>query len=252
MSLSMSIITVVRNGEDTIRDCLSSVAFQSHRCVHVIIDGGSTDNTLEVVSEFPHVARLVSEPDCGIYDAMNKGIARVSGDIIGILNSDDFYVDNAVLSRVANAFAAHDIQSAFGDLVYVKKNDTEKIVRYYSSAGCTPEKFAYGWMPAHPTFFVRRHCYEEFGLFKTDYRIAADFELLARFLAKNRISYHYLPEVLVKMRSGGVSTKSWRSNVILNREIVRACRENGIATSYVKVYSKYFAKVSQLLRRPAS
>ena len=250
MSYSVSIITVVYNGSATIRDCLASVASQTYPAEHIIIDGGSIDDTLEIVREFPHVARVVSEPDGGIYDAMNKGLIKASGDVIGILNADDFYVDNDVIATIAAAFASHNVESVFGDLVYVRRDDTNRVVRYYNSARCSPDRFAYGWMPAHPTFFVKRACYEQYGLFKTDYRIASDFELLARFLGKHRISYRYIPKVMIKMRAGGMSTKSWRSNVILNREILRACSENGIRTNYCMVYSKYLTKLFQLWDRP--
>ncbi|MHB8845082.1 MAG: glycosyltransferase family 2 protein [Nitrospirota bacterium] len=250
MSVTVSIITVVRNGASTIRDCLTSVASQTYPVEHIIIDGGSTDETLKIVGEYPHVAHVVSEPDRGIYDAMNKGIARTTGDVIGILNADDLYADRDVVATIAAEFRARPVQSVFGDLVYVNRGDVNRIVRYYRSARCTPDRFAYGWMPAHPTFYVKRACYEQYGVFKTDYHIASDFELLARFLGRHRITYRYIPQVLIKMRAGGVSTKSWRSNVTLNREIVRACTENGIKTNYLMVYSKYLTKVYQLLDRP--
>jgi glycosyltransferase involved in cell wall biosynthesis len=216
-----------------------------------VIDGRSTDRTVEIVNRFPHVSRLVSEPDQGIYDAMNKGIGLASGDIIGILNSDDFYVDNQVLEKVEYLFKKKNIESLYADLVYVAPNNLEKVVRYYRASNFSPKLFAYGWMPPHPTFFVRRDIYLKYGLFKTNYKIAADFELLTRFLARYKISYSYLPEVIVKMRTGGVSTRNIRSNFILNQEILRACSENGIKTNIFKVYSKYLTKISQLVLKPA-
>ncbi len=250
--MKVSIITVVRNNAATVAGCIESVLGQTHPDIeYIIVDGGSTDGTVEIIRTYERkLSRFISEPDNGIYDAMNNGIGAASGDVIGILNSDDFYADPSVITTVASAFAAYNVQAVFGDLVYVKRDDTNKVVRYYSSAGFTPDRFAYGWMPAHPTFFVKRACYEQFGLFKTDYRIAADFELLARFLGKHHVSYRYIPRVMIKMRTGGLSTRSWRSNVILNREIVRACSENGIRTNAVMVYSKYLTKVFQLLQRP--
>ena len=181
---------------------------------------------------------------------MNKGIRLATGDVIGILNSDDFYVNNDVISTVANEFMAKDVDSVIADLVYVKRDKLDEIVRYYRSSNFHPKKFAYGWMPAHPTFFVKRVCYERYGLFKTDYKIAADYELMVRFLSKHNVSFSYIPRVIIKMRAGGVSTKNIKSNWILNNEIIRACRENGVETNIFKVYSKYFVKGFQLLNRP--
>ena len=244
-------ITPVYNGSATIADCLTSISLQTHHCEHIVIDGASTDGTLELIRKFPHVARLISEPDKGIYDAMNKGIIEARSDVVGILNADDVYIDEHVIAKVATAFDVLPIDALFADLVFVKPDNLNKVVRYYSGNKFTLSKFASGWMPPHPTFFVRRECYEKYGLFKTDYTIAADFELLARFLVKHRINCHYLPETIVKMRTGGVSTRSLKSNMILNREMLRACAENGIATNIVRVYSKYFTKWMQLITRPS-
>ena len=251
--MNISIITVVRNGEATIAQCMTSVLCQTHQPFeYVIIDGNSSDRTLDIVQKHRCAAvQVVSEPDQGIYDAMNKGIQLVTGDIVGILNSDDFYSGPLVLERVAARFIESGADAMFADLVYVKPDNPEKVVRYYSGAGFTPDKFAWGWMPPHPTFFVRREVYERYGLFLTDYKIAADYELTARFLARHKLSFTYLPEVIVSMRTGGVSTSSLKSNWILNREILRACAENGISTNLVKIYSKYFRKVMQLIKRPA-
>ena len=226
---------------------------QSHKDIeHIIIDGGSTDNTLNVIAkEGAHVAKLVSEPDEGIYDAMNKGIRLATGDIVGILNSDDVYAHFQVLENVTKLFQESRAEVLFADLVYVKPDNLNQVVRYYSGAGFTPEKFAWGWMPPHPTFFVRREIYERYGLFDTVYHIAADYELMARFLARYRVTYLYLSEVIVRMRTGGVSTRNLNSNWILNREIIRACAVNNIDTNIFKVYSKYFRKVMQLFARPA-
>jgi glycosyltransferase involved in cell wall biosynthesis len=248
---SLSIITPVYNGAATIADCLKSVSTQTKACEHIVIDGGSTDNTLELVRRSGHVSQLVSESDNGIYDAMNKGIARATGEVVGILNADDFYVDAHVLEKMAHVFEEHSVDAVFADMVYVRPGRLDKVVRYYSGANFSLKKFAQGWMPPHPTLFVKRDCYLKYGYFKTDYQIAADFELLSRFMVKHRISYRYLPEVIIKMRTGGVSTRSFNSNLVLNREILRACRENGIATNMLKIYSKYFSKCLQLLSRPS-
>jgi glycosyltransferase involved in cell wall biosynthesis len=250
-SPSISIITVTYNSAAVIADCLTSVSSQTWPCEHIIIDGASKDNTLAIVRRMSPSARIVSESDKGIYDAMNKGIRLATGDIVGILNSDDFYATPHVLEKVANLFRQSDVNAMFADLVYVRPDNLDRIVRYYSVRGFTPEKFAWGWMPPHPTFFVRREMYERYGLFHTDYQIAADYELMARFLAHYKVRYAYLPDVIVKMRTGGTSTRGPRSTWILNREILRACAENGIKTNILKVYSKYFRKVMQLFIRPS-
>jgi glycosyltransferase involved in cell wall biosynthesis len=247
----ISIITVVLNNRKYIKDCIESVIKQNYNNYeHIVIDGGSTDGTIDIIEKYRgHISILISEPDHGIYDAMNKGIKISTGDIVGILNSDDYYNNNDVLKEVVSEFTQKGVDSVFADLVYVDRDNTDKIVRYYKSAPFNPEKFAYGWMPAHPTFFLKRIFYEKYGLFKTDYRIAADYELLVRLLGKNRLSYSYLPKVIVKMRNGGISTASIKNNWILNMESVRACRENGIQTNIVKIFSKYFIKIFQLIER---
>ncbi|KAB0665281.1 glycosyltransferase [Oryzomonas japonica] len=248
----ISLITVSFNSGSTIEDTIKSVANQNYPNIeYIVVDGLSTDNTLDILKSYPDVvSKVISEKDSGIYDAMNKGIMLATGDVVGILNADDFYVDENVITKVVQAFVINPIDALIADLVYVRPEKLDKIVRYYSSANFALDKFESGWMPPHPTFFVKRKCYDNFGLYKTDYKIAADFELLARFMVKNHISYHYLPEVIIKMRTGGASTKNLRSNLILNREIVRACAENDIMTNYFKVYSKYLTKLFQLVCRP--
>ena len=254
--MKISIITVVHNNQETIQDAMNSVLSQEYDDLeYIIVDGASIDGTLEVIKEavkkYPERnIKFISEKDEGIYDAMNKGIGLATGDMIGMLNSDDFYINNDVISTVVNAFMAENVDSVFADLVYVGVDDLDKIVRYYSSATFHPKKMAYGWMPAHPTFFAKKKTYEQYGFYKTDYKIAADYELIARFLVKNRVSYSYIPKVLVKMRTGGTSTRNLKSNWILNKEILRACAENGIKTNIVKILSKYPTKILQLIKKP--
>jgi glycosyltransferase involved in cell wall biosynthesis len=250
--MKVSIITVVYNGETTIRDTIESLLAQDYPYIeYIIIDGASTDSTVDIIRSYDNkITKFISEPDQGIFDAMNKGIKLASGDVVGILNADDFYPDRDVISTVVKYLEGNRVDSVFGDLVYVRADDLQTIVRYYSSAKFHPQQFASGWMPAHPTFFVKRSAYERYGLFKTDYEIASDYELLTRFLARHQLSYVYIPKVMVKMRTGGVSTLNLRSNWVLNREIVRGCAENGINTNMVKVLSKYFTKVFQLIERP--
>ncbi len=250
--MKISVVTVCRNTESTIEDTIRSVAGQTCRSVeHIIIDGASTDGTLDIVRKYESVVtKWVSEPDQGIYDAMNKGIALASGDVIGFLNADDIYAHPEVLSEVAQAFRDESIQAVYSDVVFVR-DDLQTIVRYYRSHRFTAGKLAWGWMPPHPSIFLRKHMFEKYGLFKTDYRIAADYELVTRLFAKHRVRYRYLPGVSVKMRVGGVSTRSVKSNYILSQEIVRACRENGINTNLLKVSLKYPLKVMELFIRPS-
>jgi glycosyltransferase involved in cell wall biosynthesis len=251
--MKISIITATYNSASTVADTLRSIDSQTYKNIeHIIVDGLSQDKTLEIVADHRESWRtLLSEADKGIYDAMNKGVALATGDVIGILNSDDVYYNEDVLKKISSVFETLPVDALFADLIFVRPGNSKKIVRYYRGANFTLSKFASGWMPPHPTFFVKKECYEKYGLFKTDYEIAADFELLARFLVKNGISYHYLPEIIVKMRTGGISTRGLKSNVILNREIVRACVENGIKTNILKIYSKYFYKCMQLFSRPS-
>lgn len=249
--MKVSIITVVRNNKETIRDAIESVLNQTYKDIeYIVIDGASTDGTVEVIKSYEEsIAKFISERDNGLYDAMNKGLALASGDIVGILNSDDFYIDEFVIERVVKEFKSRHVDSVFGDLVYIKPDNLDKTVRYYDSGHFNPKKFAYGWMPAHPTFFVKNDVYKKYGLFRVDLKIAADFDLLVRFLYTHKISYGYIKKVLVKMRTGGVSTSGFKSLVVLNREILQVCRDNGIKTNLLKVYSKYPAKILGLFKR---
>ena len=220
--MKISIITVCYNSECTIESTLKSVANQSYSGIeHVIIDGASKDGTLDIISRFNSVSVLVSEPDKGIYDAMNKGFSLATGDVIGTLNADDFYIDESVLSDVAIIFSDNSVDACFADLVYVKQDDTDDIVRYWKSEAYKPGLFKSGWMPAHPTFFVRKSVYEKLGVFDLNYKIAADFELLFRLIEKNEIRTAYLPRVVIKMRLGGTTNKSLNNINIQNKEIIQ-------------------------------
>ena len=249
--MKISIITVVWNNATTIKDAIDSVLGQTYDNIeYIVVDGASTDGTVEIVQSYGEkISKFISEKDKGLYDAMNKGIGLATGDVVGILNSDDFYIDEYVLERVVKEFEEKQVDSMFADLVFVKPDNLDKTVRYYDSSHFSPDKFAYGWMPAHPTFFVKREIYEKYGVFKTDYKIAADYELLTRFLGKNKVSYSYIKEPIVKMRIGGASTSGIKSNYILNKEIIRACRENDIYTNWLMVLSKYPKKILGLLKK---
>ena len=249
--MKISIITVAFNAASTIADTLESVAGQTHSEIeHIVVDGASTDDTLDVVRRHgQRVARLLSEPDHGIYDAMNKGIRLATGDVIGFLNADDMYPDTGVLTRVSAALEREKLDALFGDAEFVSSTRPDQPVRRYRSERFRPDRIAWGWMPAHPTLFLRRWVYERFGMFRTDYRIAGDFELVARMFHGGTLRYRHVPEVLVRMRTGGVSTGGWRNTILLNREVLRACRENGIQTNLPKILSKYPAKLLEFLRR---
>ena len=246
--MKISLITVSYNSAETITDTIESIHSQDFDDIeYIIVDGASKDNTVEIIKSYgAKIDKWISEPDKGIYDAMNKAINMATGEVVGILNSDDFYSATSVISQVADAFGDSTIDAVFGDLVFVDPKNLKKVVRKYSSAKWYPEKFAKGFMPAHPTFFVRRKYYEQIGLFKTDYKIAADYELLIRFLYVRKLKYKYLPLNMVTMRKGGVSSNGIMSNIILNDEIIRGCRENGIQTNVFKVYPKYFTKLFEL------
>ncbi len=246
--MKISIITVAFNSAATIRDTLESVQQQTYPWVeHIVVDGASTDNTAAIVREYDHVARLISEPDRGLYDAMNKGIGMATGAIVGILNSDDFYPHPEVLSRVAAKIEQERTPALYGDLRYVHPKATHRTLRYWRAGVYRLHYFRYGWMPPHPTFFVRREYYETLGGYDTGYRSAADYELMLRFLLKHRIPATYLPEVLVHMRTGGISNASLRHRWHANREDRRAWVQNGLRPAPYTFLLKPLRKVTQFI-----
>lgn len=247
--MKVSIITVAFNSAATIRDTIESVLSQDYPQIeYIVVDGGSTDGTLDIVKEYgSRIDRLVSEPDRGIYDAMNKGIELATGDVIGFLNSDDMYIDSKVVTQLMTAMNSQMADCVFADLIYVAPENTNKVLRYYNSARFKPSLFQYGWMPAHPTFFAKKTVYEKSGSFSLDYKIAADFEMLVRMLAVKNTSYAYLPKPIVRMRAGGISTAGLNHSLLLNREIVKACRANGINTNLAKVLLKIPIKLMELV-----
>jgi glycosyltransferase involved in cell wall biosynthesis len=193
------------------------------------------------------VAHIISEPDKGIYDAMNKGIRMATGDIVGTLNSDDFFTKDDIIQKIVNQFTP-ETDAVFGDIVFVDPGHLNKVVRYYSASKWSPQKFAKGYMPPHPSFYLKKQYYDQYGLYKTDYQIASDYELLIRMLYTHKLNYVYLETPMVTMRTGGVSTKNIKSRYILNKEIVRACRENNIQTSMLKLAAKYPIKALEYFR----
>jgi glycosyltransferase involved in cell wall biosynthesis len=297
--MKLSIITVTRNSAATVADCIASIRQQTYPDIeHLIIDGASTDDTLEIVQDLTDKVQgsrfkveslpspvigsvlpftlhpspftiVISEPDDGIYDAMNKGIARATGDVIGILNGDDFYVDSQVLARVAAVFEDPAVMSCYGDLVYVKEAGAGlrargtgitpapftfhlspfTIHRFWSAGTFDHTRFAWGWMPPHPTFFVRRSVYEQYGTFRRDMGSAADYELMLRFLLKERITTAYIPSVMVAMRPGGASNASLKNRLRANRMDRRAWTVNGLTPFPWTIICKPLRKLSQWLVR---
>lgn len=243
----ISIITATRNSGATVGDCLECIKQQETKIEHIIIDGGSSDETLEIVRSHPHVARVVSEPDGGIYHAMNKGIALATGDVIGILNSDDLYASRDILNKVAHVFSMDTIDSCYGDLVYVDSADTTRLTRIWKAGSLYERSFHWGWMPPHPTFFVRRRVYEKYGMFNLELGSAADYELMLRFLVKYKISTAYIPEVLVKMRTGGVSNASFMNRLKANRMDRKAWEMNGLRPYPWTIYMKPLRKIGQFI-----
>lgn len=248
--MKISIITATYNSAATVRDTLKCIAEQTHPNVeHIIVDGVSRDNTLEIVKEFPHVFRVVSGKDNGIYDAMNKGVQLATGEVIGILNSDDFYTGNDVLARVAAAFADSSVDAVYGDLQYVRQQDVNVIVRTWKAGKYKRDHFYFGWMPPHPTFFVRSDLYRKAGLFNTSLRSAADYELMLRMIVKHKANVQYIPEVLVKMRDGGMSNASLGNRLRANREDHEAWKLNGLKPYFFTRWLKPLRKVFQFVNR---
>jgi len=252
-ALKISLVTATFNSAATIHDTLRSVNVQTHQDVeHIVVDGGSTDATMEIVrAQGLRVTIALSEPDRGIYDAMNKGLRLARGDVIGLINSDDFLASPDVLSTVAAAFADPDIDAVYGDLCYVEPVDTSRVVRYWRSSPFRPGLFARGWAPPHPTLYVRREAYERLGGFDLAYPLAADLELMARFFEVHHLRARYLPQVLVRMRTGGATNRNLRNIVRQNREIWRALHVHGLAGSMAGFFlGKLVSRGSQFVSRP--
>jgi len=246
----VSIITVALNARSTIEDTIKSVLGQIYKNVeYIIIDGGSTDGTVDIINKYrDRVSRVISEPDKGIYDGMNKGILTASGDIIGFLNADDMFYDNTVIQGIVSAFTDNTIDCVYGNLVYVRRQDPACITRVWRSQAFCDGLFEKSWTPAHPTFYCKKALYERFGLYRTDFKIAADVELMYRFLQKNHIRSKYVNTNFVRMRDSGVSNRGIKSTVVIIREMKRAIIENGGQLNLIKYLFFKFLKLSEFFK----
>lgn len=248
--MKISVITVCYNSAKTLERTLRSVAGQEYPDVeHIVIDGGSSDGSAKTLAAYRNgLAHLVIEPDQGIYDAMNKGLAFARGEIICFLNADDHYASPQVLSQVARKMQAHKLDALMGDVGFFHEGSPHRIVRRYRSDRFTADRLRSGWMPAHPALFLSKKVVQRVGRFRTDYRIAGDFEFIIRAFYGHALRYVHIPEVMVLMQTGGVSTGGWHSKMLLNRELLRACRENGLRTSMLRILSRYPAKIIEIMR----
>jgi len=245
--MKVSIITVSWNSAKTIEDTIQSVVNQTYKDIeYIIIDGLSSDGTMDIVNKYKdQISVIVSEKDSGIFDAFNKGVKLATGDVIGILNSDDFYTSADTIEKVVNVFVEKNVDSVYADLVYVDAVDTNKISRYFQGGEYNRRKFENGWMPPHPTFFVKRYAYEQYGQFNTFMKIANDYELMLRFLYKFKLTSAYLPQVIVKMREGGNSNGSLKVRYRANMEDRKAWKVNDMEPPIIGMTFKPLRKIQQ-------
>jgi len=251
--MKISVITVCRNSEETIEHTICSVLAQQGVDIEfILVDGGSTDNTLQIIQKYKdRISHFISEKDDGMYDALNKGIALAGGEVIALLHSDDFYTSSGVLLAVEKAFLSPGTDAVYGDLQYVGRLDPDKVFRNWIAGPYREGLFLQGWMPPHPAFFVRRRCYQQYGVFNTTFRTSADYELMLRFIHKHKIGLKYIPQVLVKMRVGGKSNVSFANRLRANREDRRAWKINGLRPDFFTLSRKPLSKFKQFFSRSA-
>jgi glycosyltransferase involved in cell wall biosynthesis len=253
MKYKVSVITPTYNVEKTISETLNSIKNQTYTDIeHVIVDGNSNDETINIIKNYIKYnyvnSKIIIEEDKGLYDAINKGINIATGDIIGILNADDTFYNNNVIEDVVKRFQLEkNLDAIYGNIIFISNHNPDKSIRNYNSKNWNPNKFAWGIMPPHPSFFCKKLIYLELGLYKINYKIAADYELLIRYLFINKINVKYTDMITTKMRMGGISTSGFKSVLLLNKEILRACKENHISTNYFKLYLKYFIKIFEYI-----
>lgn len=249
--MKVTIITVTYNSGKYLEDCIKSVIMQRYPNIeHIVVDAKSTDNTMDIVRKYEsNISKWISEPDRGMYDAINKGMAMATGDIIGTLNSDDILVDDDVIESIAKAFEENHVDTVYGDLEYVAANDTNKIIRIWKGKPFKRSLFRYGWMPAHPTFYIKRSLVERCGYYQNHYYTAADYEFMARYLYKNKVSAYYLPKLIVKMRMGGQSNSGLRQRLRANRRDYLAMKKNDIPFAFFVSILKPLIKVNQFFKK---
>ncbi len=253
--MTISIITTTYNSADTLRDTFNSVLSQTFTDIdYWVIDGGSKDNTIDIIKEyepkFNGNMHWISEKDRGLYDAMNKGIKHATGDIIGILNSDDFFTSADVLETIVKIFTEtqeEQVDAVYGDIHFVKPKDLTKCVRYYSSKKFRPWLMRFGYMPAHPSFYARREIFDKYGYYSLEYKLAADFDMMVRLLCIHKIRTKYIHKDFVTMRTGGASTSSLSHRLLLTKEDAKACRAHGIKTNYMMCSMKYITKLFEFI-----
>ncbi len=248
--MTISIITATFNAEQTIETAIQSVLKQTYSDVeYIIIDGKSTDKTLDIVSKYKsQIHKIISEPDKGIYDALNKGIIAATGDIIGFLHADDLLNSKNTLQQIADSFEKEKCDAVYGDLVYVNNQYPDQVIRYWKSCDYTPSLLNKGWMPAHPTLYIRREIYNDIGLFKINYKISADYEFVLRFFSKNNYKSVYIPEVITKMRLGGESNKSLKNILLKSKEDLHAMKQNKVGGVFTLIW-KNVSKIPQFFKK---
>ncbi len=247
LEMKVSIITVTYNSSKYLSDCINSVVKQRYPDIeHIVVDGGSTDGTIAIIKQFePHITKWVSEKDNGMYHAINKGMEMATGDVVGILNSDDILASDDVISSIAESFIKYKVDSVYGDLTYVDQKDITKILRFWKGGSYNRNRFVYGWMPAHPTFYLRRELVEKYGGYESHYYTAADYEFMSRYLYFHRISAYYLPKLVVKMRIGGASNGSLSRRLRANRRDYLAMRKNQVPFPFLASVLKPLIKLHQ-------
>lgn len=245
--MKITIITVVYNAQQYLQYCIESVIEQDYKNIeYILIDGNSTDDSFEIAKQYKeHINILISEPDKGMYDALNKGIAMATGEIVGILNADDMLAAKDVISAVANLFKISNADGVYGDLNYVDKNDSQKIIRKWQSTSSDPEDLAWGWMPAHPTLYLKRSMFQHFGSYSLSFGSAADYEFMLRLLYKNRINVHYLDKLMVNMRVGGMSNKNMTQRYKAFLNDYKALKHNQVKTAFLALMLKKARKIKQ-------
>jgi glycosyltransferase involved in cell wall biosynthesis len=250
-NIKVSIITVVRNGEKTIKDTIESVLSQTYSDIeYILIDGCSTDKTVEIINGYEkQISKFISEPDKGIYDALNKGILRASGDVVAILHSDDKFCNTHVCSDMIKHMDKTKAEFCFSDMVIVD-NFSGKILRYYMASYFRRWMFRVGWMPPHPTCFIKRSLFDEFGMYSIDYKIAGDFDLLLRFFYGRKIRWSYLDQITIKMSGDGISNSGWRSKRLIFNEISRSLKSNGIWSLSIFQLIRYIIRMLEIIIKP--